>query len=76
MQYPEIDTGPSSDLGEKEQTMSALVSLMIGTTLSHDFRILPLWAIPSQVPRLMAMITCHLPLLTRSPDSALALRSV
>ena len=40
MKHPEIDTsllGPH--LGEKEQTMSAHVPLMIGTVMSHNFGI-------------------------------------
>ena len=69
MQYPGTDTGPSSPYwGEKEQTVSTLVPLMIGTALAYNFEILPLWKILSHVPKLMAMIACHLPRLARSPD--------
>ena len=36
MQHPETDTGRSGQYwGEKEQTASALVPLMIGTKVSH-----------------------------------------
>ena len=41
MQHPRTDTGPSSPYwGEKEQTVSLPVSLMIGTALSHNSGIL------------------------------------
>ena len=41
MQHPETDTGPSSPhWGEKEQTVSTPVPLMIGTALSHNSGIL------------------------------------
>ena len=41
MQDLRTDTGPSSPYwGEKEQSVSALVPLMTGTTLSHNFGIL------------------------------------
>ena len=40
MQHPETGTGPSGpNLGEKEQTVSAPVPLMIGTKVSHIPRI-------------------------------------
>ena len=40
MQQLETDTSPfGSHWGEKEQNISASISLMSGTTLSHDFRI-------------------------------------
>ena len=41
MQYLETDTDPSGPYwGEKEQTASSPVSLIIETTLSHDSGIL------------------------------------
>ena len=69
MQHPETDIGPSSPhWGEKEQTVSALIPLMTGTALSHNSGIPASVEILFHVPRLMAMIACHLPRLARSPD--------
>ena len=53
--------------------MFAPVPLMAGTTLSQNPGILASEGNPSTVPKLMAMVACHLPCLARNPDSALAL---
>ena len=74
MQHPGTDTGPSCHYwGEKEQTVSTLVPLMTRTAMFHNSEILAFEATPSHVPKLMAMVACHLPRLARSPDLALAL---